>query len=331
MFKFDEAKFLANEKKAIEFIPKVEKIVDEVCEKGYSNIFFVGIGGTITYEWQVESIIKSMSTLDLYVENAAEFLTVGNKKFTKDSIVVIQSASGDTKEVVQAVDYAHEVGAKGIGFVEKEGSPLAKSVDYLILEEAGGTWYFWYTLAGRFMKNHGDFADYDKFMAELKTMPELLVDVKKKADAPADAYAKKHRDDAIQYLVGSGNLWGEAYCYAMCIMEEMQWMRTKSISGADFFHGTLEVIGRDDSVILFKGEDAARKLMDRVENFVNTICANVTVFDTADYELKGISKEFRGMMSPIVMANVTERISKYLEEYGKHPLAIRRYYRRLDY
>ena len=140
------------------------------------------------------------------------------------------------------------------------------------------------------MKNHGDFADYDKFMAELKTMPELLVDVKKKADAPADAYAKKHRDDAIQYLVGSGNLWGEAYCYAMCIMEEMQWMRTKSISGADFFHGTLEVIGRDDSVILFKGEDAARKLMDRVENFVNTICANVTVFDTADYELKGICK-----------------------------------------
>ena len=115
MFKFDEAKFLANEKKAIEFIPKVEKIVDEVCEKGYSNIFFVGIGGTITYEWQVESIIKSMSTLDLYVENAAEFLTVGNKKFTKDSIVVIQSASGDTKEVVQAVDYAHEVGAKVIG------------------------------------------------------------------------------------------------------------------------------------------------------------------------------------------------------------------------
>ena len=55
------------------------------------------------------------------------------------------------------------------------------------------------------------------------------------------------------------------------------------------------------------------------------------MFDTADYELKGISKEFRGMMSPIVMANVTERISKYLEEYGKHPLAIRRYYRRLDY
>ena len=76
------------------------------------------------------------------------------------------------------------------------------------------------------------------------------------AEKDAEEFARIHRDDAIQYLIGSGNMWGPTYSYAMCIMEEMQWMRTKSITAGDFFHGTLEVIGRDDSVILFYGEDA---------------------------------------------------------------------------
>lgn len=37
---------------------------------------------------------------------------------------MIESISGDTKEVVEAVDKAHEAGAVVIGYVEKEGSPL---------------------------------------------------------------------------------------------------------------------------------------------------------------------------------------------------------------
>ena len=117
----------------------------------------------------------------------------------------------------------------------------------------------------------------------------------------------------------------------MCIMEEMQWMRTRPISAANFFHGTLEVIERDIPVILIKGEDMTRPEMDRVEKFVNTISANVTVFDTKDFELKGISDEFRGMLSPIVMRSAFQRVSIHLEHNRRHPLAIRRYYRRLDY
>ena len=39
------------------------------------------------------------------------------------------------------------------------------------------------------------------------------------------------------------------------------------------FHGTLEVIERDVPVMLIKGEDKTRALMDRVEKFVNTISA----------------------------------------------------------
>ena len=36
MFNFDEAKVRQEHQNGVDIIPQVEKIVDEVCEKGYS-------------------------------------------------------------------------------------------------------------------------------------------------------------------------------------------------------------------------------------------------------------------------------------------------------
>ena len=155
-----------------------------------------------------------------------------------------------------------------------------------MISTVGGEYYFWYTVTLRFMANAGQFPKYDQFMKEIVNMPENVVNIYKKSDEKAKEFADKYCDSPLTYLVGSGNLEDWATCYGMCIMEEMQWMRTRPISAANFFHGTLEVIERDIPVILIKGEDKTRPEMDRVEKFVNTISANVTVFDTKDFELQ---------------------------------------------
>lgn len=71
--------------------------------------------------------------------------------------------------------------------------------------------------------------------------------------------------------------------------------------------------------------------MDRVEKFVNTISAKVIVFDSKKFKLEGISDEFRWILAPIVMRSAFQRVNVHLEHYRRHPLAIRRYYRHLDY
>ena len=53
----------------------------------------------------------------------------------------------------------------------------------------------------------------------------------------------------------------------MCILEEMQWIRTRPVHASDFFHGTLELVEKGVSVLLLKGEDAYRPLAERVERF----------------------------------------------------------------
>ncbi len=100
---------------------------------------------------------------------------------------------------------------------------------------------------------------------------------------------------------------------------------------SDFFHGTLELVEKDVSVILFKGEDALRPLADRIENFAPSYTDRLTVLDTADFELPGISAETRTLISPVLLATVLERISAHLEVLRDHPLTTRRYYKKVAY
>lgn len=331
MLNFNAETVRKEHQNGINIVPQTESIVDKICSKGYSTIFYIGIGGTVLYANQMMHIAKQLgSKIPLYIENAADFNMIGNPFMDENSIVFIESISGDTKEVVVTVDKVHELGAKVVGYVEKPGTPLYDKCDYLI-STIGGGYYFWYTVTLRLLKNAGQFEKYDQFFSEIKDLPDDVVQIYKDADKHAKAYADKYCDEPLTYLVGSGNLEDWAVCYGMCIMEEMQWMRTRAVSAANFFHGTLEVIERDTPLLLIKGEDKTRPQIERVERFVNTVCAKVIVFDTKEFTLNGISDEFRWILSPIVMRAAFQRISTHLEYNRRHPLAIRRYYKSLDY
>ena len=109
------------------------------------------------------------------------------------------------------------------------------------------------------------------------------------------------------------------------------WIRTKSISWQEFFHGMQEIIVEDTPVTLFMGEDEQRPLAERVAKFLPRVNANYTIIDTKEHELKGISPEFRGTISHLVMHGVNNRVDAYMELFLRHPLSIRRYYRQFDY
>jgi fructoselysine-6-phosphate deglycase len=168
-------------------------------------------------------------------------------------------------------------------------------------------------------------------MGELRLLPELLVDVKAAFEPRAGELAELFRDEAYHIITGAGPAWAEAWYYGTCILEEMQWIRTRPVHASDFFHGTLELLEPDVSVLILKGDDTSRPLAARVEAFAPTISEKVHVIDTADHALPGISPDVRALITPIVLATVLERLSAYLEVVRDHPLTTRRYYRRVAY
>ena len=332
MLNFDESRVRTEHQNGVNLIPEVEKIVDKVCEDGYSNIFLFGIGGTLLYAGQIMHTAKQLGCdLPIYLENATDFLYEGNAKFNEKSIVVIASLSGNTIEIEAAIDKAHEVGAKVMGYVEVLNSPLAKKVDYLV-NTFGGEYYWWYSVVLRFMKNAGQFDKYDQLMNEIKNMPENVVQIYKDADAKMEAYAKQYCDEPITYLVASGNLEDWAVCYGMCIMEEMQWMRTRAVTSSDFFHGTLELVEKDVPVYLIKGIGKYRPQDERVERFLEKTTDKLVVIDLENYKLDCFSKEFEEMLTPITFNALTRgRLAYHFERVTGHDLNIRRYYRQFEY
>ena len=338
MFNFDVLRYEKVVGDAIALRPRIESAVDEICKEGYSNIFFIGCGGTYAHSLPMKYWLDSSTDkIETYSVIAAEFMLMGHKKFTKDSVCVFSSRSGNTKEIVEAARFCKEAGARTIVYVSNDNTPVCEYADYKLLSFAEddclceAIYTYMITMLARFMKNGGEFPEYDRFMSEYEKIVPYLIKAKELYDDRCAKMAAELKDKDYHMVIGSGMLWGEAYDYAMCILEEMQWLKTKSVDAAEFFHGTLELVEEDTSLILFCGEDETRPLMDRVINFSQKVTEVINIFDTREAELPFTDPEFRRIVSPMIMYVITERLSCYLEKERNHSLKLRRYYRQMEY
>ena len=337
MYNFDVKRYEKVVNDAIALRPEIEKAVDTVSKEGYSNLFFIGCGGTYAHILPMKYWMDSSSNIEMHPVIAKEFILMGHKRFSKDSICIFSSRSGNTKEILEAAKFCKDAGARTIVYVSNDDTPICEYADYKVssfaeddcLSEAIYT--FQIMLISRFMKNDGEFPKYDQFMEEYDSLTPYLLKGKELYEDRCAKIAADHKDMDYVMVVGSGMLWGEAYDYAMCILEEMLWIKTKSIHAAEFFHGTLELVEKDTSMMLFYGEDETEPLMERVETFARKLTDDISVFNTKEVELPFKDPEFRKIVSPLVLYAVTERLSCHLENARNHPLTTRRYYRQFDY
>ncbi|GAA3441376.1 SIS domain-containing protein [Planomonospora venezuelensis] len=333
MLRFNEPEFLEQLASTVALRPQIEELVDRLVDEGFDNLFLVGAGGTYAQMWPYEHLARRSSTLPVRAAIAAELIASGDASLGERSVVIFTSVSGTTDDSVRAIEYCRARGAYTIGFTGYPDSPVARQVDAALVSEPKA-WPFdaqMLLFMGRLLSRRGEFDGYGRLADELAGLPRILVEVAKQADPVAAAFAEAHKKTDYHFLVGGGNLWGFTYLYSMCILEEMQWLRTTRVHSAEFFHGSLELIEEDTSVIVFQGEDETRALTDRVESFARRITKDVTVFDIRDYPLEGISPEFRGLVAPLVLDTVLGRVSKHLERVRDHSLDLRRYYRVMDY
>jgi len=282
-------------------------------------------------------LLQRCSSFPVNLDYPAELVLTGATNLTSDSIVIIPSLSGTTMESVAMLSKMRDLGATVMTFVGHDDTPLGREgsevfVNFAEDDTSSESFYIQsLCVALSIMKARGELNDYDRYLEELNRLPELLLEVKRAFEPQANAFAAKIAEADYHMFTGAGNTWPQALYYGMCILEEMQWIRTRPVHASDFFHGALELIEKDVSLFLFKGEDAYRPLADRVENFAPKYTDKLTVLDSKDFSLPGISDDVRALISPIVLATVLERVSAHLEVMRDHPLITRRYYKRVDY
>ena len=344
---FDQEGYLEDGKALVETGKKMAAMADQIADEGYDAIFLMGVGGTWDELMQLEYLMNKFGDKDLevYLIHAAEWNVSGHKRMTEKSVVLTASESGTTPEVLEAVKKMKEMGIRIVAMTSPDG-PIGQAVGAescvkMASDHGSGGCEKGYYLADcfglRLLYRRGCFPKYDLFIEQTKDIWKDLLDIRKKFEPKAEELAKKYALAPYTMFVGSGALWGETILFAMCILEEMQWKRTRYITSADFFHGTLELVERDVPVFLFKGEDESRKLDERVEAFLTNFAdrtkdEDVVVIDTAEYAIPGLDDDFRVIVSPwILTILVTDRLARYYETVTKHNLKYRRYYHQFDY
>lgn len=337
MLNFDEERYLRIQSGAAGLAGRFDQVIGDCLAAGAENIFFLGTGGAAILMQPACQLLQRKSRFPSFIDLTAELFITGSANLTKNSIVVMPSLSGTTKESVSLLAKAKETGATVLTLVGHQETPLGQGGDHVFVnfaeDDTSCESFYLQSLfiALSIMKHRNEISNYDQLTGELQALPKLLIEVKRAYEDKADGFARILAGSDYHIVTGSGNVWPEAFYYGMCILEEMQWIRTRPVHASDFFHGTLELVEKGVSVILFKGEDECRPIADRIEKFAPNYTDKLTVLDTADFALPGISPEVRGLISPILLATVLERISAHLEVLRNHPLTTRRYYKKVAY
>jgi fructoselysine-6-phosphate deglycase len=339
MLNFDETRYLGIQSGAVGLAGQIRQVVQDRLNAGAQNIVFMGAGGVGTLMQPAADLLRARSTFPVHTLMPAEVVVEGSAHLGPQSLVVMPSLSGTTSESVEALAYCHEQGATVLTLVGHGDTPLGQQADVSLVNFAADdtsceSFYLQSLLVAlAVMDARGELAgpSFDETVAQLELLPRLLVEAKRTFEPRAASFAQKIKDEQYHIITGAGSTWPEAFYYGMCILEEMQWIRTRPVHASDFFHGTLELVEQGVSVMVFKGEDASRPLTERVEKFVPQYTDDVWVLDTAEVDLPGISQETRSLISPVVLAALLQRLSAHLEVLREHPLTTRRYYKRVAY
>lgn len=336
MIRFSEEEYREGARLTIESRKAAEEAADRIAQEGYDNLFLTAVGGSTVPMMAAAAIVREMSTLPVFVEQAAELKARGNKNLTERSVAVTLSKTGDTRETVEIAGECARRGCRVVAITRSKESPLGKNSSFLIpMRHENGVEYeymlmYWFVL--RLLYLRGEFEEYPRLADQMELLPENLLRIKKEFDPRAEEIAAAYWNEPYMIWVGGNEMWGEVYMFTMCILEEMQWIRTKAVSSSEFFHGTLELVDENTAVFLIKGEGACRQLDERAERFIKTYGKKYVIFDPKEYALEGIDECFRWILAPAVISTMlVDRLAAHMEAHTKHDLDYRRYYRQFDY
>ncbi len=129
MLNFDEERFIRIESGAVGLAGAIDDAIGNALRNGAKNVFFLGTGGASILMMPAAQLLARRSSVPSFLEASAELVLTGHQALGSDSIVVIPSLSGTTKESIAALEFCKAKGATVLSFVGHADTPLGKSAD----------------------------------------------------------------------------------------------------------------------------------------------------------------------------------------------------------
>lgn len=322
-----------------------KEVIAKILEKkNVDSVFLVACGGSLTDLYNGHFFLQTESaSIRSFWMNANEFLHATPKALSENSLVIVCSHSGGTKETVDAAQFAYDRGAAVISMTFNKGSKIDKELPGYV------SWiYDWGDDVPARMKPEGmvlsllnellhqtdpDYKLYDAMESGLDQIDGIIAGAKKQVQNSAWLFAERFRDTPMLYILGSGGNFAQAYAMAICSLMEMQWMHCCYLHSGEYFHGPFETTDGKTPYILMKGCGKTRALDQRAEDFLRKYAGegNCEVIDAEALGLAALDESVREYFNAPLFYQMACKYRDALDYTRRHPLNMRRYMGVVEY
>lgn len=320
---------------------QLERLKEELARRRFGKVYMTGCGGGVAIFRHCEYTLRRLQPSFAHeLIHAADLLVEKPADVNEQALVIVYSLNGTMKEAVEALRWAKARGAYVVGVTRTLDTPFATEPDFSLFfyrEEDEGHPYvtvgpvvlmLTYAVL-QALEGNGDLPRAQKNMAALGTVFERArrVYVKEKGSE----FVERLKDAPMVYTIGGGLNYTCAYVLATCYLLEMQWIHASPINAAEFFHGMLEIVDKDSTIVMMLGESEYRPQEERVLSFLDRFTRGTFVLDVRDFGLEEIDEDFKTVASFIALDDLIGQMIAILAPARYHPMDTRRYYLKMDY
>lgn len=233
-------------------------LTDEMIE-AVDNIYIVACGSAWHVGMTAQYVIEDLAKTPVRVELASEF-RYRKPLFSKNSLVIVISQSGETADSLEALRLAKRNGVKTLAVVNVSGSSIAREADHVFYTLAGpeiavATTKAYstqliasYVLAVKFavVKGHIDEKEERRLVEEMETLPskiEKAIEDKERIQW----FAAKFANAKDIFFIGRGIDYSVSLEGSLK-MKEISYVHSEAYAAGELKHGTISLI--EDGILV---------------------------------------------------------------------------------
>ncbi len=314
---------------------QVKQLAAALVEQPITSVYITACGGSLA------TISPGKYLLDRFtakvrssVHNANEFMLDTPVAVDAQSLVIVNSQSGNTTETVTAAKIAQEKGARIVAFSTNIESQLCELADFPIYyydnpEDPYPLGLSIFPIVYKTIFGIIDALEGSTYSVDLQAALDkidTIVDTNWAIhEAKAKAFAQLMLPETLIYTAGTGINHDIAYIVSNCLVMESLWLDSSALHGGEFFHGAVEAFDESSAVFALVGLGNNRPTEERVVKFLQRKTEKLVTLDAKSFDWTYVAEWLQPQLAPIILNFIAAKYCDELSYLKGHPISSRRY------
>ncbi len=249
-------------RKALDQKNEIHKVSNKILGHNVAHIYIIGAGSSYHAGFAMSYMFNRITRIPTYPEYSMEFQYLIAPILTKEDCVIALSQSGETKDTIQSVKLAKELGCLNIGITNNKDSPLSKICAHHISLHCGqeksvlATKTYVSELSVLAMlaleiakeKKSLNNEEHNQLLIELIRIPEKIHSLLPIMHDKIKRYSKYFKFTTFCFILGSGSDYATAMEASLKLKEGAR-IFGQAYSTAEFPHGPITLADSKTAII----------------------------------------------------------------------------------